>query len=67
MSLADFTEARLKKLAKEFVRIYLEHGDIAAGAWASKEIYEHQYEDFRPHVHKEFLDQGYEIMEYKDD
>lgn len=64
MSVEDFTDARFRKLAKEFVRIYIEEGDVAAGAWATKHIHEWQYEDFRPYVHKEFEEQGYELVEY---
>ena len=58
---ADFQTHRLKALAKKFVEVYVADGESAAGEWATQELYEHQYEDFRPHVHDAFREAGYEV------
>ena len=61
MTVVCFVTKRYEKLAKKFVEIYVEDGESAAGEWASREIFEHQYEDFRPYVHRAFEEAGYEV------
>lgn len=64
---ACLVDKRYKKLAEKFVEIYVKDGDVAAGIWATTELKEHNYDDFRPYVWDEFKKQGYEIVPFDEE